>query len=251
MILKKMKRDKTNFEKWFSFRRHQRRFGAKKLSSLILTDFKAQKKMIILGESADTPLYGSANNLEEHLVALRNVFIGQSELCYTHAKIIVLLRREFEVEKHFKLLEKLWQEESDFLLKNLDFHWLLSAAARFAENSDDKMVSSLGIATTCLQVSVRLTESERFLTNSMRFKDDKEKQARLDNGERIVLFEDVPVFKFGTDDTIRFMRWQLDKAAKFHPAGKILLEVFKRLQDIDTVYKRAKNRHTRNKTSWW
>jgi len=246
-----MKRDKTNFEKWFSLRRHQRRFGAKKFSSIISTDFKSQKKITILGDRADKPLYGSSNDLKEHLVALRKVFVGQSELCYTHAKIIVLLRREFEVEKHFKLLEQLWQKESNFLLKNLDFHWLLSAAARFAENSDDKVASSLGIATTCLQVSVRLAESERFLTNAAQCEDDKEKQTRLDNGERIALFEDMPVFKFGTDDTIRFMRWQLDKAAKFHVAGKILLEVFKRLQEIDTVYKRAKDRHTRNKTSWW
>jgi hypothetical protein len=244
------RRDKTKFEKWFSLSRHQRRSGAKELSSLISTDFKSQRDQIILGD-AIAYTHGSSNNIEEHFVALRDEFSGQSELCYTHAKIIVLLRREFEVEKHFKLLEQLWQEESNFLLKNLDFHWLLSAAARFAENSDDKVASSLGIATTCLQVSVRLAESERFLTNAAQCEDDKEKQTRLDNGERIALFEDMPVFKFGTDDTIRFMRWQLDKAAKFHVAGKILLEVFKRLQEIDTVYKRAKDRHTRNKTSWW
>ena len=246
-----MKKDKSNFEKWFSFSRHQRRSGAKRVSSLISTDFKSQKKQIISGDSAITPLYGSAKSLDGHLESLRKVFVGQSELCYTHAKIIVLLRREFKVEKHFKLLEQLWQEESKFLLKNLNFHWLLSASARFAENSNDKMVSSLGIATTCLQVSVRLAESERFLTNSMQCEDDKERQARLDSGERIELFEDMPVFKFGTDDTIRFLRWQLDKAAKFHVAGEILLEVFKRLQEIDTVYKRTKDRHVRNRTSWW
>jgi len=231
-----MKKDKSNFEKWFSFSRHQRRSGAKRVSSLISTDFKSQKKQIISGDSAITPLYGSAKSLDGHLESLRKVFVGQSELCYTHAKIIVLLRREFKVE---------------FLLKNLNFHWLLSASARFAENSNDKMVSSLGIATTCLQVSVRLAESERFLTNSMQCEDDKERQARLDSGERIELFEDMPVFKFGTDDTIRFLRWQLDKAAKFHVAGEILLEVFKRLQEIDTVYKRTKDRHVRNRTSWW
>jgi len=246
-----MKKDKSNFEKWFSFTRHQRRVGAKKVSSLISTDFKSQRKQIISGEKAAAPLYGSGKDLEKHLAALRKVFVGQSELCYTHAKIIVLLRREFEVKKHFELLEMLWQEESDFLLKNLDFHWLLSASARFAENSEDKVASSLGIATTCLQVSVRLTESERFLTNATKCEDDKDKQARLDSGERIPLFEDMPVFKFGTDDTIRFLRWQLDKAAKYHVAGKILLEVFKRLQEIDNIFKRTRDRHTRHKTKWW
>lgn len=246
-----MKRNKSNFEKWFSLRRHQRKIGAKAASASIDTNFREQRNIIISGEEARTPLYGSSNNLEEHLIALREVFIGQSELCYTHAKIIVMLRREFEVEKHFRLLEDLWNKESEFLLKSLDFHWLLSASARFAENAKDQTVSSLGIATTCLQISVRLAESERFLTNSIHCKDDKTKQNRLDDGERIPLFEDIPVFKFGTDDTVRFLRWQLDKAAKFHVAGEILLEVFKRLQEVDTIYKRARDRHTRNKTGWW
>jgi len=246
-----MKKDKSNFEKWFSLRRHQRRTGAKKASASINTNFREQKDIIISGRKASEPLYGSSNDLEEHLIALREVFIGQSELCYTHAKIIVMLRREFEVDKHFKLLEDLWNQESVFLLKHLDFHWLLSASSRFAENSEDQTASSLGIATTCLQISVRLAESERFLTNSIHLEDDKVKQSRLDDGERIPLFEDVPVFKFGTDDTVRFLRWQLNKAAKFHVAGEILLEVFKRLQEIDTIYKRARDRHVRSKTGWW
>jgi len=246
-----MKRDKSNFEKWFSLRRHQRRVGAKAASSSIDTNFKEQRNIIISGEKADAPLYGSSNSLVEHLIALRKVFVGQSELCYTHAKIIVMLRREFEVDKHFKLLEDLWNQESAFLLKHLDLHWLLSASARFAENSKNPIASSLGIATTCLQISVRLAESERFLTNSQHAKDDEIKQDRLDNNERIPLFEDIPVFKFGTDDTVRFLRWQLNKAAKLHVAGEILLEVFKRLQKIETIYKRAKDRHKRSKTGWW
>jgi len=246
-----MKREKSNFEKWFSFRRHHRRIGASRASASIDINFSEQKDIIISGREASEPLYGSSNNLEDHLIALRKVFVGQSELCYTHAKIIVMLRREFEVDKHFKLLEDLWNQESAFLLRHLDFHWLLSASARFAENSKNQVASSLGIATTCLQISVRLAESERFLTNSQCAKDDEIKQSRLDNNERIPLFEDIPVFKFGTDDTVRFLRWQIDKAAKYHVAGEILLEVFKRLQKIDTIYMRAKDRHKRSKTGWW
>ena len=245
-----MKRDKTKLEKWFSFSRHQRRTGAGELSMLISTDFKSQKKKIISGDKVE-PMYGSHKDLGDHFSVLEKVFVGQSELCYTHAKIIVLLRREFEVKKHFKLFEKLWQEESDFLLKNLDFHWLLSAASRFSENSDDKVASSLGVAVTCLQLTVRLAESERFLTHADQCKDDQEIQARLDNEERISLFEDVPVFKFGTDDTLRGLRRFIDRVAKYHVAGEILLEVFKRLQKINTVYKRTKDRHTRDRTGWW
>ena len=34
-------------------------------------------------------------------------------------------------------------------------------------------------------------------------------------------------------------------------AGKILLEIFLRLQEFDTIYKRSKERHVRDKTGWW
>ena len=99
--------------------------------------------------------------------------------------------------------------------------------------------------------TVKLQESERFLTNADQCKDDKEKQNRLDNEERFALFDGTSVFKFGTDDTLRNMRWRIDKAAKLNVAGEILLEIFKRLQKFDTVYKRTKDRHARNKTGWW
>lgn len=34
-------------------------------------------------------------------------------------------------------------------------------------------------------------------------------------------------------------------------AGKILKEVFNRIQNHETVYKRMRDCHIRNKTKWW
>jgi hypothetical protein len=244
------KRDKTRFEKWFSLSRHQRRSGAKALSSLISSDFKSQKAQILLGNEV-VYTHGSSNNLEEHFNALKNEFVGQSELCYTHAKIIVLIRREFEVKNYFQLFEKLWREEKNFLLENLNTRWLMAAADTFADYSDDNTIKSLSIACICLLNTVKIQESERFLTNAQSCQDDKAKQAQLDDEQRFALFDGTSVFKFGTDDTLRNMRWRLDKAARINIAGEILLEIFKRLQKFDTVYKRTKDRHTRDKTAWW
>ena len=81
--------------------------------------------------------------------------------------------------------------------------------------------------------------------------DDKEKITRLDNEERISLFNGTSVFKVGTDDTLRNMRWRIDKAAKINIAGEILLEIFLRLQEYDNIFKRLKVRHKRDKTGWW
>jgi len=244
------RRDKSRFEKWFSFSRHKRRSGAKELSSGITTDFAQQRKRIIDGNEAQYT-HGSANDLKEHFFALRREFVGQSELCYTHAKIIVMIRRDFEAKKHFKLLEHLWQTEKDFLLNNLNTRWLISATDTFADYSNDDSTKSLSVACSCLLNTVKIQESERFITNAQDCSDDQEKMTKLDNEERFALFDGTSVFKFGTDDTLRNMRWRIDKMAKTNVVGEILLEIFKRLQKFDTVYKRSKQRHTRSKTSWW
>jgi hypothetical protein len=206
--------------------------------------------MIIHGDEIQYT-HGSSNNLEEHFVALRDEFIDLSELCYTHAKIIVLIRRDFEAKNHFTIFEKLWEEVENYLLKHLNTRWLISAADTFADFSDDDSVKSLSVACSCLLNTVKMQESERFITNADSFIDDKEKMNRLDNEERISLFDGTSVFKVGTDDTLRNMRWRIDKAAKINIAGEILLEIFLRLQEYDTVFKRLRDRHRRSKTGWW
>ena len=244
------RRDKTRFERWFSLSRHKRRSGAIVLSEKISSDFSRQKQITIDGDEIQYT-HGSSNNLEEHFVTLRDEFIDQSELCYTHAKIIVLIRRNFEAKNHFTIFEKLWEEEKDYLLKHLNTRWLISATDTFADLSDDDSIKSLSVACSCLLNTVKMQESERFITNAHSFIDDKEKMNRLDNEERISLFDGTSVFKVGTDDTLRNMRWKIDKVAKINIAGEILLEIFLRLQEHDTVYKRLRDRHSRSKTGWW
>jgi len=244
------RKDKTKFEKWFSLSRHIRRSGAIELSDQITTDFSQQKQIIIDGSEVQYT-HGSSNNLEEHFIALRDEFVGQSELCFTHAKIIVLIRRDFEAKNHFVLFEKLWKVEKDYLLKHLNTRWLISAADTFADFSDNDSIKSLSVACSCLLNTVKIQESEHFITNFDIFIDDKEKIARLDNEERVPLFDGTSVFKVGTDDTLRNMRWRIDKVAKINTAGEILLEIFLRLQEHDTVFKRLRDRHKRSKTGWW
>jgi len=243
-------KSKSKFKKWFLPLRDERLAGAKELSSFISTDFKSQKKQILLdGEIIYT--YGSSDSIEEHFSALKQEFSGKSELCYTHAKIIVLIRRNFEVKKHFSIFEELWSKEEKFLLKNLNTRWLLSAADTFTDYSDDDALRGLSMACSCLLNTVNIQESERFITNAKDNKDDQEKISRLDNKERITSFDGIAVFKFGTADDLKNMRNRINKVAKINIAGKILLEVFERLQNLNTTYRRAKERHIKSETSWW
>ena len=57
----------------------------------------------------------------------------------------------------------------------------------------------------------------------------------------------------GTDDSLRNMRWRLDKVCGQHELGQIVIEIFDRLQqsENDNIYSRSKARHTREKTRWW
>jgi hypothetical protein len=244
------RRDKTQFEKWFSLSRYQRRAGAKELSSLISTDFKSQREQAISADEI-TYTHGSSNSIEEHFEALREEFAGQSEICYTHAKIIVLIRRDFEAKKHYEIFEQLWHEEKDFLLKKLNTRWLLAAADTMSDYSGNDAVKGLSVACACLLNTIKIQETERYITDAHNCKDNSETISRLDNEERIALFDGTSAFKVGTDDTLRNMRWRIDKVAKINIAGEILLEIFLRLQKHDTVFKRIKDRHTRDKTGWW
>ena len=244
------RRDKYRFEKWFSFSRHKRRYGAIKLSKDMSFDFNKQKsKFIADGDTVYT--HGSANNIEDHFLALKSEFAGQSELCYTHAKIIVLIRRDFEAKKQYLIFEQLWHEEKDYLLKRLNTRWLIAAADTFADYSKDDSVRSLSVACACLLNTIKIQETERYVTNAKNYLDDKDKITKLDNEERVALFDGTSAFKVGTDDTLRNMRWRIDKMATINVAGEILLEVFLRLQKHDTVFKRLKDKHTRSKTGWW
>ena len=243
------RRNKTKFEKWFSFSRHKRRFGAAKLSKQISIDFGKQKRKVIT-DGRKTYTHGSAVSIEEHFLALKNEFVGERELSYTHAKIIVLIRRDFETKKHFVIFEQLWHQEKKYLLKNLNTRWLIAATDTFVDYSNDDAICALSLACSCLLNTVKIQATEHLIMQTKNRLDDSKTVHTLQN-ERVALFDGVSAFAVGTDDTLRNMRWRIDKMAKKNIAGEILLEVFLRLQRHDTVYKRFKDRHARDRTGWW
>lgn len=64
-------RKKSKFEQWFSFSRHQRRFGADKIyESLEQTDIETLKKKLIVGNDIEYT-YGSEKDLNKHIENLK------------------------------------------------------------------------------------------------------------------------------------------------------------------------------------
>jgi len=243
------KRKKTRFEKFFSLNQHFRRKGGgdatRKHASV---EFTLLKERIVPGEEVVYTI-GSQRDLEEQFEYLRGEFAGQPELLYYHAKLIVMMRRDIKAKENYQQFSRLWSEEREFLLRNLNLRWLVSAADTFADMSSDPVERALAFNASCLVNTVKMTESERFIQALENAADDPERVEMLE--ERVALFDGLSVFKSGTDDTLRNMRWRLDSIAELHPVGGILKEAFMRLQDRPNVYQRFRLRHHRKNTEWW
>ncbi len=245
-----MKRPRNKIANWFSLNQHRKRFGAKKVSNaLAAADFTRLKSQIIEGETP-TMTHGSNKDIQQHIADLRREFVGQAELCYHHACLIVLIRRGVETKKNVSEFQHLWETERDFLLNNLSTRWLIAAADTFIDHSDCELLQAILMNAVVIINTIKLQESERYLHKAEDLPINDERLKSLQT-ERLALFDGVSGFAVGTDDTLRNMRWRLDKLCSKHPLGALVIEVFERLQRGGNVYARFKAMHTREKTAWW
>jgi hypothetical protein len=243
-------RKKSRLERLLSFNQHRKRKGASSVyKQTHADDFSALKsKLIKEGETHYT--HGSSKDIQTHISSLREEFSGQSELLYYHAQLIVYIRREFKVKENVAAFEALWETELDYLLKHLNTRWLVSAADTFVDHSNDPLAKSMAMNVITLVNTIKLHETERYLQCGETNSDDSKRRNTLQS-ERVALPDGMSAFAVGTDDTLRNMRWRLEEVSKLHFLGKMLIEVFNRLQNQESVYKRFRDRHTRKKTSWW
>ena len=242
------KRKKTIFENFFSFKRHRRRFGAKNaLDSAV--DFESMKLNLIKAESQNYT-HGSDNDLVVHLKNLESEFHKEPELLYYHAKLNVLLRREYKIKETFNSFRALWNQEYKFLLDCLNTRWLIAAADSFVDHDEDPVARSQAFCAISMVNTCKIYETERFSTNSLINNYDPQ-QIEILQKERVALFDGTSAFAVGTDDTLRNMRWRMDSLPIVGPCTLILKEIFDRLNNHETAYKRMVQNHHRPNTQWW
>lgn len=238
----------SRLQRLLSLNQYRKRWGAIKHATSDNT-FTEMKNITIVNDVA-VQTRGSEKSLDQHLTNLRHEFSGQSELLWHHSKLIVLIRREFQTSAKYAEFRTLWDQESTFLKENLNIRWLISACDTFAEHDADLSVRSVAMMTSLLANTVKIHESERFITQSQNLPVDPLQVATVQ--EKLVpLFEGMSCFTVGTDDTLRNMVWRLQPFMEVAPAGLILQEVWKRLQEQDSVFNRMRNLHHREKTRWW
>ncbi|MDI7860920.1 hypothetical protein MRS76_03035 [Rhizobiaceae bacterium n13] len=243
-----MPRRKSGFERFFSFNQHRKRWRAARHASPA-EDLEALKARLIEGDDVQQTR-GAEKSLELHLSNLRREFSGEPEIVYYHAKLIVLIRREFRVEEKYVQFKDLWQRQGEFLCSKLNIRWLVSACDTFADHDPDPALRNAALLGSVLVNTVKVYESERLITNSTDNPVDEDKVEHLQT-KLVPLFEGLSCFTVGTDDTLRNMRWRLEPLFAEGPVGKILKTVYDRLQVNDTAFARLRELHRRDKTGWW
>ena len=241
-------RRKSRIERLLSFNQRRKRFGARKQVADI-PDLAAMKTRVI-DEGPPLLTRGSSKQLDRHIENLRLEFSGQSELLWHHARLIVLIRREFRTAGTYAQFREFWDAECAFLCEHLNLRWLVSAADTFAEHDQNPEVRATAMMTTLFMNTIKMHESERHLCDTVACVPDPVRVGYIKK-ELVPLFEGMSCFTVGTDDTLRNLRWRLEPFFAVEPTGAILKTVWDRCQVENTVFARMRKMHQRKRTSWW
>ncbi|MCF3642344.1 hypothetical protein LXM94_20440 [Rhizobium sp. TRM95111] len=243
-----MARKKSRIEAFLSFSRHRKRWGAGRYSALA-GDLEPLKHRLV--EPSDRMAKtGHIDSIDEHLANLRIEFSGRPELVYEHGKLVVLIRREFDVAQNYARFRRLWDEEGDFLCANLNLRWLVSAADTFADHDPDMGVRAIGMMVSVFANTVKIYETDRFVFGHT---SETPLPARTEDlkANRRDLFEGMRLFLVGSDDTLRNMRWRLEPFFEHGPVGCLARTVYDRMQENPTAFARFRALHHRDRTTWW
>lgn len=192
--------------------------------------------------------------LESHLNNLKHQSLGESELCFYHNTLIILMRRKYKIDKIFAEFERLWVAENHYLLENLSLRWIVSACDTFIDHSDNVNRAAILMNVITLMNTVRAYETKNFLQAPP----DAGPIALLDEKTDILyagdlsLYDGLTYFRIGTDDSLRNMR---KRYHKFHKVDKlattILLAVFEKLQNNQSAFATLRQLHRDDWSKWW
>ena len=102
-----------------------------------------------------------ADNLQRKTYQLREELQGSSELTVLHGLTISHLRKRAFPDQAPLLFQRMWAEQADHLLGQLDARWLVSAVTTFGDHGATPIQRSTGLALTALFGMMKLYESER------------------------------------------------------------------------------------------
>ena len=195
-----------------------------------------------------------STDLETHLNNLKYKSLGESELCFYHNTLIILMRRKYKIDKTFAEFERLWEAESDYLLTHLSLRWIVSACDTFIDHSNNTHSAAILMNVVTLMNTLRTYETKNFLqlsTNAESMPLLTEKTDMLYAGD-LPLYDGLTYFRIGTDDSLRNMRKRYNKFQKVDKlATTMLLVVFEKLQNNDSAFATLRQLHRDDWSKWW
>lgn len=204
--------------------------------SLKLESLRSQ----LIDLNLEKPQGHSRKNMQTHFMRLQHSFRGRSILLAYHALAISYLRRDTPYQKvAWSLFQRMWREQSEFLLSELNFRWLISSLQTFFDHSpvaEDRTCGGIGYTYGNL---IKIYEAERSIERHERLaKLPKHLQASSVNG--------AGSFKPGSDILMNLHRTIYDAACCSSLVGPILVQLMLIVQSSDTAFSRidelARNR---------
>lgn len=205
-------------------------------------DFEAMRHSVISG-SPYQPSFSVRSDLSDHLAMLHREFVGQLEIKFAHAAMIVLLRRKISVETVYRHYRALWSAHSDILLEILDSRWLVSACDTLSDLSDDPDEARTATLISLFVNTVKLFETERVMDGRQHVQG-----ARLT--QRTPLYDGLTGFMVGEGDMVANLVRRLDQTLRHDSlVDRIARQLITRALFSDTVFSRFNGRQSKNKWS--
>lgn len=125
-------------------------------------DFAPWKSSIIPVPADDPVRDGPVKSSNRRkTLEIREELAGNTELTALHGLLIAHLRKRDQPEHVAALFHRMWAEEADHLLAQLDQRWLVSALTTFGDHGQTDVQRRVGHAMTVLFGTMKLYESER------------------------------------------------------------------------------------------
>jgi hypothetical protein len=184
--------------------------------------------------------HGSSNHRK--FLDLRAELEGRSELACLHGLLVAHLRKRAQPPHTAALFLRLWTDEAEHLLEELDLRWQVSALTTFGEHGATEAQRTVGEALSVLFGMMKLYETERRYSGF-----PPNKSFRLKGRSRVGLPLEMDAYSLdagGLDVNMLGRLWRMAEAdAVIRPLAHNVLD--RLMHDPRTVFRRLRRMRTR------
>jgi hypothetical protein len=211
--------------------------------SAALPDLDALRRSRVPG-AEKVVLPGRDEDLSVQLGRLEREFAGEPQIELFHAVLNMLVRRRLQASEAYRQFETLWREHGDYLLAKLSARWLISACDTIMDCAKDGRERAIACVGATLMNTIKLYETERLGNGPPR--------ATLQElPDPIPLFDGMTSFAVGGGDMIYNLRRRVKALCEEGGiASRIVLELLRRADRNDTIYRRLAAVHRVHETRW-